>query len=88
MKSIDLLVPPELLTNDNSNQLPENLDSAALIEKMSQTLVEVVEKQSDANQNLAESFKEAITEIVTSNKEDVAETSVKENNVDTQDKEE
>ena len=88
MKSIDLLVPPETLTNDNSNQLPENLDSAALIEKMSQTLVEVVEKQSDANQNLAESFKEAITEIVTSNKEDVAETSVKENNVDTQDKEE
>lgn len=73
MKSIDLLVPPETLDNDNSAKLPDNLDSSALIEQMSKTLAEVVEKQTDANKDLAETFKEAITEIVTSNKEGVAE---------------
>lgn len=92
MKSIDLLVPPETLANDKSGALPENLNSAGLIEKLAGTLVEVVEEQKDANKNLAESFKEAISGIVSANTdsatEDTEEDDVKDNSGAKDDKEE
>lgn len=92
MKSIDLLVPPETLANDKSKALPENLNSAELIEKLAGTLVEVVEEQKDANKNLAESFKEAISGIVSANTDSATEENeeedVKDNSGAKDDKEE
>lgn len=65
MKSIDLLFPPE--QGDKSEQLPDTLSGANLVEQLSKTLVEVVEKQNDLNQDLSKTFKETITKVLEQN---------------------
>lgn len=65
MKSIDLLFPPE--QGDKSEQLPDTLSGANLVEQLSKTLVEVVEKQNDSVQDLSKTFKETITKVLEQN---------------------
>lgn len=65
MKSIDLLFPPE--QGDKSEKLPDTLSGANLVEQLSKTLVEVVEKQNDLNQDLSKTFKETITKVLEQN---------------------
>lgn len=60
MKSIDLLVPPETLGNDVSAQIPE-ADSTKMIEAMTLSVTEAIERTAEGTRNLAETIKEAIT---------------------------
>lgn len=78
MKSIDLLCPQQ--EGDKSEQLPDNLLSGDLIEKMSQTLKEVVDRQTDTNKDLVESFKETIANVISQQGENKGEEV--DNNVD------
>lgn len=63
MKSIDLLVPPESLEVKDSAQLPES-DNSKLIEAMTTSVTEAIEKTAEGTKNLAETIKTAITDAI------------------------